>query len=436
MKFDPALPIAVFLGPSLDQASARALLPANYYPPVRMGDIYRLSTCGARLIVIIDGVFHGTSPVWQREIIAALTNGCTVVGASSMGALRAIELEAFGMIGLGTIVEWYRSGRIEGDDEVALQHADGEFGYRALSEPLVNIRWNLERAVAAGIISAIEQRRLIADMQVFDHGRRAYPLLFQQAAFLQLAPHTQSALRAFLSRSESLKQRDAEQALRWCAERLPQLIAGSTPPQLVGRRVERVDEVLLRGVPARGGELPTLKDLLVRAAADGARVMHAVNHASRRFYLLDWARHAGIEAPTGLASAYEADWTRRLGAGGRAGWCVANGLTEAELTRELEARAREAWLLAQGPPAFGFDTPFLELWAATMGIEPPAGVEGSEPFRAWLVEKTPAYFGFDHWSADLAFCREMQLHGEVARLAAEPAMAAASDERCHGAHAR
>src|SRR5262245_58167109 len=122
MTYDPQTPIAVFLGPSLDLATARSILPANYYPPVRMGDVYRLLTTGVRLIVLLDGVFHAAAPVWPREILAALKAGISVVGASSMGALRAAELAPYGMIGWGTVFQWYMQGQIAGDDEVALLH--------------------------------------------------------------------------------------------------------------------------------------------------------------------------------------------------------------------------------------------------------------------------------------------------------------------------
>ena len=71
MTYEARTPIAVFLGPSLDLATARSVLPANYYPPVRMGDIYRLLATDVCLIVIIDGIFHASVPVWQREILAA-----------------------------------------------------------------------------------------------------------------------------------------------------------------------------------------------------------------------------------------------------------------------------------------------------------------------------------------------------------------------------
>ncbi len=131
---------AVFLGPTLRKDQACALLDAAYYPPARKGDVYRLIGSGVKTIILIDGVFDSTPSVWQRELLQAMDEGIQVLGASSMGALRAAELHPFGMIGYGTIFEWYRDGMIDGDDEVALWHGSEESGFRPLSEPLVNIR--------------------------------------------------------------------------------------------------------------------------------------------------------------------------------------------------------------------------------------------------------------------------------------------------------
>jgi hypothetical protein len=47
-------------------------------------------------------------------------------GAASMGALRAVELEPFGMIGTGRV--------FEGDDEVGVLHGPAEIGYPTLTE--------------------------------------------------------------------------------------------------------------------------------------------------------------------------------------------------------------------------------------------------------------------------------------------------------------
>ncbi len=164
-------PVVVFLGPSLHQDEARTLLDADYLPPARKGDVYRILASGVKTIVLIDGLFHTTPSVWHRELLDAIEEGIDVVGASSMGALRAAELRRFGMIGCGTVFEWYRDGKIDGDDEVALWHASAEFDFRPLSEPLVNIRATLARAVDDACLTAGQAEDLVADAK-----RTYYPL--------------------------------------------------------------------------------------------------------------------------------------------------------------------------------------------------------------------------------------------------------------------
>ncbi|HEY7555549.1 MAG TPA: TfuA-like protein [Candidatus Binatia bacterium] len=144
--------IVVFLGPTLAREAAEAILPARYFPPVACGDILRCLRIKPKVIAIIDGVFEHRASVWHKEILFALEQGITVFGAGSMGALRAAELAPFGMIGIGRIFESYRDGVYTDDDEVALLYESGAAGYRALSEPMVNIRATVARAVAAGVI--------------------------------------------------------------------------------------------------------------------------------------------------------------------------------------------------------------------------------------------------------------------------------------------
>ena len=87
--------IAVFLGPSLSIVQARQILAADYYPPARKGDIYRIITSGLKAIILIDGIFHNAPSIWQRELLCAIEEGIQVFGASGMGALRAAELGIF-----------------------------------------------------------------------------------------------------------------------------------------------------------------------------------------------------------------------------------------------------------------------------------------------------------------------------------------------------
>jgi hypothetical protein len=136
----------VYVGPTLPADRARKLLPdATIMPPAAVGDILRASKKrGIDRIAIIDGYFERMAAVWHKEILVAMERGIEVWGAASMGALRAAELHAFGMRGVGTIYQWYKRGVITADDEVAVAHLPAEYGYRATSDALVNIRYSLQ----------------------------------------------------------------------------------------------------------------------------------------------------------------------------------------------------------------------------------------------------------------------------------------------------
>ena len=169
----------VFLGPSLDRAAARAILEADYRPPAARGDLTRAVGDGAPVIGLIDGVFFQESSVGHREILAALRAGVRVVGASSMGALRAAELHTLGMEGVGEVFRMYRDGVLVSDDEVALAF-DPESG-TALSEPLVNIRATLDRAEVEGVIDQAAGEALLAAAKALYYPDRTWPRLVREA---------------------------------------------------------------------------------------------------------------------------------------------------------------------------------------------------------------------------------------------------------------
>jgi hypothetical protein len=171
--------IIVFLGPSLEREAAEKILPAEYRPPAKRGDLLRAAEEGATAIALIDGVFHQESAVAHREILAAVKKGVRVVGASSMGALRAAEMDTLGMTGIGEVYRMYKSGELISDDEVALVF-DPETGI-SLSEPLVNIRFTLKRALAEGIISGNEHEALLAAARSIFYPRRTYPGIVSSA---------------------------------------------------------------------------------------------------------------------------------------------------------------------------------------------------------------------------------------------------------------
>lgn len=179
----------IFLGPSLPAAQARERLPqALLLPPVQCGSVYRaVLEQSPRVIGLVDGYFERVPAVWHKEILWAMAQGIQVVGAASMGALRAVELAPFGMQGCGWIFRAYRDGLLEDDDEVAVLHGPAELGYRPLTEALVNIRVTLQAATAAGIIDPFAHDALIQLGKHLHYRERSYPRLLHSAAAQGLA---------------------------------------------------------------------------------------------------------------------------------------------------------------------------------------------------------------------------------------------------------
>jgi len=207
--------IIVFLGPSLERETAEAILPAEYRPPAKRGDLLRAAEDGAEIICLIDGVFHQESAVAHREILAAIKKGVTVVGASSMGALRAAEMDTLGMIGIGEIYRMFRSGELVSDDEVALVF-DPETGL-PLSEPLINIRFTLCRAEQEGVITPQDHSALLAAAQSVFYPQRTYGRI-TTAAGGAIPLETRGRFLSFVKlHAVDRKREDAAEALRFIA---------------------------------------------------------------------------------------------------------------------------------------------------------------------------------------------------------------------------
>jgi hypothetical protein len=203
--------IVVFLGPSLDPDAAGRLLTAEYLPPAKRGDLTDAVTRGARIITLIDGVFFQDCSVGHREILGALKSGVRVIGASSMGALRAAELDSLGMEGVGEIYRLYRDGVLTSDDEVALVYDPDTFV--PLSEPLINIRCTIRAAEEAGVLGerAADLLKEIAKSLYFPD--RTWDTIGSEAA-KRIPPEEISRFTEFLETSAvDQKRSDAVKAL-------------------------------------------------------------------------------------------------------------------------------------------------------------------------------------------------------------------------------
>ena len=213
--------IYVFTGPSLPPKDAQAELDAVYLPPVSQGDVYRVALKSPAAIGIIDGYFENVPSVWHKEVLWAMARGVHVYGAASMGALRAAELEMFGMEGVGAIFEAYRDGYLEDDDEVAVSHGPMEAGYPVLCEAMVNVRRTFSDAAEQAIISTQSSDRLTATAKSLYYQRRTYPAILQAGSGDDLSGDELRKLMDWLPQGKrNQKREDAILMLRTMNERL------------------------------------------------------------------------------------------------------------------------------------------------------------------------------------------------------------------------
>ena len=205
----------VFLGPTLAVLAARAELDATYLPPVSQGDVYRLWRSRPHAIGIVDGYFENVPSVWHKEIMWIMKRGVHVFGSADMGALRAVELEMFGMCGTGWVYEAFKDGTLEQDDEVAVVHESGSCGYRASSEAMVNMRRTLSAARHQKIISEVTRNLLTTLAKTFFYQHRTWPAVLEAGTAKGADPAELSALRGWLPRGRvDQKAADAVAMLR------------------------------------------------------------------------------------------------------------------------------------------------------------------------------------------------------------------------------
>lgn len=195
----------VYVGPSAPAEAIRALLPdTEIRPPIQRGDLYTAREQGVEALLILDGMFAHNLAVSPREVVDVCRDGALIVGAASMGALRAAECQPAGVLGVGLIYRLFRAGVLVNDDEVAVA-MDPEREFSAASEALVNIRHALSRAVRSGIASRAQQRRIMETATRTYFAERSWPRILSDVGL------SRTALAEFV-RLWNLKRDDALRA--------------------------------------------------------------------------------------------------------------------------------------------------------------------------------------------------------------------------------
>ncbi len=150
----------LFAGPSLHGLDG---LPPGIErrPPAAQGDILAAVLQGANVVGLVDGLFETVAAVWHKEILHALSQGVAVLGAASLGALRAAECHEFGMVAVGEIARRYVEGELDDDAAVAQLHGPAELGFVPLTEALVDCEAQVDALLAGGLLDRSEAADLL-----------------------------------------------------------------------------------------------------------------------------------------------------------------------------------------------------------------------------------------------------------------------------------
>ena len=204
----------IFLGPSLSRERAIEILDADYRLPAKKGDLLQLILKEVDIVGLVDGYFLQDYPPTPIEVYNLVRKrNVKVFGSSSLGALRAVELEKYGMIGIGKIFRLFREGILESDDEVAVTFTDYT-NYK--SEALIDIRYNLFLAQKYKIIDNRTGRSILKVSKQTYFPYRTYEDILDKSKLKY--PEINSQIESFrgyiLNNKKSLKERDAVRLLK------------------------------------------------------------------------------------------------------------------------------------------------------------------------------------------------------------------------------
>jgi len=305
-------PAVVYVGPTIAREVVAAALPgADIRPPIQRGDLHRDRHLRYSLFVIIDGVFFQEDALPPREVIDVIQDGAIVIGAASLGALRAAELGPIGMRGAGTIYRLYRRGLLVDEDEVAVLF-DPQRPHPPLSTALVDIRWAIRQALRHGTISNFAAQTLLEQAKLMPFPERSWKRLGCSAAVPGLkerdARHLLHRVQLIVKQDPSVLRR-GRRSLRIFSDSQAEREAQLDP--WAGIHKDAETEALNRWLQVHGGtkakpfvgtgEIPADLLLRYRAFRDGLA-------AARTTTLKPKVRHR-IQAETALTLAHGAtDW--------------------------------------------------------------------------------------------------------------------------------
>ncbi len=146
----------VFVSSSLKVKSLTGDEDILCMPPSEQGDMFMSILEGFKNILIIDGCLYKKFPCTTFEVMLVLEKGINVFGSSNIGALWAVELDKYGMNGLGYVYNYLKKQFIKPYHIVAQIYNEED---NTLSTSLVSIIYFLESCLNEGGISEDDFKR-------------------------------------------------------------------------------------------------------------------------------------------------------------------------------------------------------------------------------------------------------------------------------------
>ena len=239
----------LFAGPSISGLSIPRSIELR--PPALCGDLARLLDDPPAAVGLIDGSFGIAPTVWHKEIVNLLAQGVRVFGAASIGALRAAELEAFGMEGVGAVFAAYRWGAIERDDAVMLLQAPEDLGFAPLTLALVDA----EYALAAVSCEPREKRTMQRIVRTMSFQMRTWDRCF--AAYRARTGRAFPVPVEALAGASTLKRQDAALLIgRLVGAAGAPVSTGRSPPPMTAHYLRMLARIREGAAPGRESQSP------------------------------------------------------------------------------------------------------------------------------------------------------------------------------------
>ncbi|MCK2220391.1 TfuA domain-containing protein [Actinomadura sp. ATCC 31491] len=205
----------VYAGPTISPEEIRAVVPgARVRPPVARNDLFTEDWTPGDTAVVLDGYYRERLSVGHKEILWLLAEGVRVIGAASLGALRAAELGPYGMRGVGEVFRLYAAGEIDGDDEVAVLHGPAEVGYPPGTVALVNLRHGCREGARTGLVPEAVGARVLAAAKARPFTHRTWDELAEDLPGEGVRDALRTLRRMIAAGDWDLKHLDALAALR------------------------------------------------------------------------------------------------------------------------------------------------------------------------------------------------------------------------------